>query len=183
MCCEPELPKVKFWFSLISLGCAKNLVDSQWLLGKVFEFGRFKNVYDIRYFAEPYDEQVEYVFVNTCGFLSTARQEMLDVIASLLSSGKKVFVLGCGLKYFAKLEGKLPDVLADPNVAFLDWGDIEHISVLDLVNRFSKKQIKGEYVFPATSRAYTNLAYGFEYLKIAEGCSNQCSFCIIPKIR
>ncbi len=187
-CCEPNLEKTRFWFWALSLGCNKNLIDTQYLLGKVFSFSRFKNLYDIRYFADPFADEVEYVFLNTCGFLSTSREEALANLQRLLEAGKKIFLLGCWLKYFLKLQqDEIPKVLSHPNVSFLDWGDIEHISVLSLINSFknpSSSFFQGEYKFPSnTPRAYTNLLYGFEYVKIAEGCNNSCSFCIIPKIR
>ncbi len=187
-CCEPVLEKTRFWFGAISLGCNKNLIDTQYLLGKVFSFSRFQNLYDIRYFTDPFVDEVEYVFLNTCGFLSTSREEALANLENLLKKGKKVFLLGCWLKYFLALQKEnIPEILSHSNVAFLDWSEIEYISILSLINSFKdfkSSVFKGEYKFPAdTPRAYTNLLYGFEYVKISEGCNNSCSFCIIPKIR
>jgi len=97
--------KQAFNFSFINLGCTKNLVDSQYLLGHLFDIGMNNPHYEVNYFADPYDKENEFVFLNTCGFIETGRNEMLTTLHELLAHHKTVYLLGCGLEYFTKLRG------------------------------------------------------------------------------
>jgi ribosomal protein S12 methylthiotransferase len=83
----------QFNFSFINLGCTKNLVDSQYLLGHIFDLGANNPHYRVQYFSDPYDKDNEFVFLNTCGFIETGRKEMLDTLHELLANGKVIYLL------------------------------------------------------------------------------------------
>lgn len=157
-----------------SLGCARNLVDSEVMLGLLLRRG---------YEIVPEAEKADYLVVNTCGFLSASRRESCEVIAELSEAkkeGAKLIVTGCMVqKHREELSRLFPAIHY-----FLGSGDVEKI--LDAVE--SKEQ--GEQI--TSARSY--LEWGevprqlstpshFAYLKIAEGCAKRCSFCIIPLIK
>jgi len=181
------------FFSFINLGCTKNLVDTQFLLGRILEHWSDQFFYDV----DPFSEEVELVFLNTCGFISSGRNEMFQTIKKLLRKKKKVCLLGCAVAYFENLADSLQltdqeteewaNLKNHPDLFFLSRGDFAKFEPSFLFNSEQKSLQKPlqESMFqrPENVRAYTNLDLGFEYLKIAEGCNNQCSFCIIPKIR
>ena len=181
------------FFSFINLGCTKNLVDTQFLLGRILEHWSDQFFYDV----DPFSEEVELVFLNTCGFISSGRNEMFQTIKKLLRKKKKVCLLGCAVAYFENLADSLQltdqeteewaNLKNHPDLFFLSRGDFAKFEPSFLFNSEQKplKNLPQESMFqrPENARAYTNLDLGFEYLKIAEGCNNQCSFCIIPKIR
>jgi ribosomal protein S12 methylthiotransferase len=159
--------------SLVSLGCPKNLVDSEGLVSTLLSN-------DFRVVTEP--KEAEVVIVNTCGFLDASRKESLDVIKNAVglkrkSGVKGVLVAGCMVgNYRTLLETEAPGV--DRLVGFDDYGRIDRIV---------------EGLFPAESapsfhverrRMDVSLTPGhFAYLKISEGCNHTCSFCVIPSIR
>ncbi len=183
-----------FNFSAINLWCTKNLVDSQYIIWKVLSYQSSNIKEEISYSADPYDDSVEYVFLNTCWFLSTWRMEMMDVLWKLLKAWKKVYILWCSVQYF-KLDEKGNSDYENELKAFndfikkhewkvflLSWNDIDHISIEKLKKWFMSSDFNW-FKFPKSIRAYTNAPYAYEYLKIAEWCNNSCSFCIIPRIR
>lgn len=88
-------------FSALNLGCNKNLVDTQFLLGKIFEDQSKEQV--MTYCPDPYAEEVEIVFLNTCGFIKSGRDEMFETLDGLIAQGKHVYLVGCALQYFEKL--------------------------------------------------------------------------------
>lgn len=188
---KQENKKTEFNFSFINLGCTKNLVDTQFLLWNIFGLSDNNPNYEINYSTEPYDEDVEYVFLNTCGFISSGRFEMFDTIKKLISENKIVYLMWCGLYYFANLDQTEIDpeelkerkkLLENKNIHKLSWNDWDQISVDKLMKWFDSKNLWDSPIYK-WMRAYTNAEYKFEYLKIAEGCNNSCSFCVIPKIR
>lgn len=157
-----------------SLGCARNLVDSEVMLGILLKAG---------YEATDKLEDADYLVVNTCGFLAASRQESLDTIGDLLSQKKKsakLIVAGCMVqKHSAEIKEKYPEVHY-----LLGSGDMEKI--LDAIRSPSS----GEAV--TSARSY--LEWGevprqlstpknYAYLKIAEGCAKRCAFCAIPSIK
>jgi len=162
----------KFYFT--SLGCARNLVDSEVMIGILLQAG-----YEVA--ATP--EESDYLVVNTCGFLESSRQEGLDTIGQLFEIKKnsaKVIVAGCMVqKHSAILKENFPNIHY-----MLGSGDVEKI--LDAVNT----GVQGEAVTSAKSylewgevpRALSTPKH-YAYLKIAEGCKKRCAFCIIPTIK
>ena len=158
----------------VSLGCARNLVDTEVMLGILLQSG---------YEVTEQVEKADYLVVNTCGFLASARKESCDTIESLFEEkkkGAKVIVAGCMVqKHKEELKQQFPDIHY-----FLGSGDMEKI--LEAV----RSDGRGEAV--TSARSY--LEWGeiprqlstpknYAYLKIAEGCAKQCAFCIIPKIK
>lgn len=167
----------KLRVSLISLGCPKNLVDSEEMLGALAEAG-----YELT--AEP--EQADVIVVNTCGFIESAKQESIDAIldAVRLKSGKcrSVVVAGCLTERYAQeLEEEIPE--AD---AFIGVGRNADLPLI------VKRVLEGERVVDCSKPDAIWLRSGERirstppwtaYLKIAEGCDNRCSYCAIPDIR
>jgi len=157
-----------------SLGCARNLVDTEVMLGIVLKAG---------YEITEEENQADFLIVNTCGFLEAARQEALGTLATLFAEKKeeaKVVVCGCMVqKHSHELKERFPKIHY-----FLGSGDVEKI-LLALTS-----EEKGEEISSAKSflqwgevpRLITTPRH-YAYLKIAEGCAKRCSFCIIPTIK
>jgi ribosomal protein S12 methylthiotransferase len=162
---------------IVSLGCAKNRVDAEWMLGRLKSAG-----HEI---VEDY-EQADAVIVNTCGFIDAAKEESLDAIfeAAQLKAGKlkSLIVSGClSQRYGKELQEQLPEV-----DAVLGIGQGEHIvSVLEQTLRGSKPGFTpGYFSFPDpdVKRMVTTGSHSV-YLKVADGCDNRCAYCVIPLIR
>ena len=151
---------------LVSLGCAKALVDSERIMTQLKTEG-----YD---FAPDY-EDADVVIVNTCGFLDSARDESLAAIGEAMAENGKVIVTGC--------LGAEPDVIkAQYPKVFAITGPHQYESVMKAVHEASPpahdplQDLVPDQGIKLTPRHYA-------YLKISEGCNNRCSFCIIPKLR
>lgn len=168
------IPDSKNSFHFTSLGCARNLVDSEVMIGILLRAG-----YQIT--SQP--EEADFLVVNTCGFLEASRQEGLATIGELFAVKKqdaKVIVAGCMVqKHSELLKEHYPQIHY-----LLGSGDVE--KVLDAV----RSGAQGEAV--TSARSY--LEWGevprtlstpkhYAYLKIAEGCKKRCAFCIIPNIK
>jgi len=167
-------------FAFVSLGCPKNTVDSERMLGKLAQDG---------YALVPDADGADVVVVNTCGFIEPARQESLAVIREMLELKEKgkvgaVVVAGC-------LAERQKDLLLE-NVPEVDqivgvFGREEIVSVVDRAVSQGREQ---RSVFrPAPVRALEDTARlritprHYAYLKISEGCDRLCTFCAIPKMR
>ena len=142
----------------VSLGCSKNLVDTEMMIGYYQEKGH-------EIVANPID--AEMIVINTCGFIESAKKEAIDTIlemADYKEKGKcqKLIVTGCLVeRYFDDLKKELPEV--DLFIPIKDYDKI--FDILD----YHKRVI-------STGKNYA-------YLRIADGCSNHCTYCAIPKIR
>ena len=184
---------LRMFFSFINLGCTKNLVDTQFLLGRILE----RRPNQFFYAVDPFSDEVELVFLNTCGFISSGRQEMFHTMKKLLRKRKKICLLGCAVQYFEKLvkDARLSDaetqewetLKSHPGLTFLSRSELANFepSLLEKPLIAGGEQLfdGSDFQWQENARAYTNSELGFEYLKIAEGCNNHCSFCIIPTIR
>ena len=153
--------------NLISLGCAKNLVDSEILLGGLKHS-------DVRLTKDP--ESADTIVVNTCGFLDIAREESIDTIiqaAELKKKGnlKELVVMGC-------LSERYPDELMKeiPEIDRI-FGSNDHRQIVSFLT--GKDFAKDDPLFFRSLMTPSHYAY----LKIAEGCDNGCSFCSIPLMR
>ena len=153
--------------SLISLGCAKNLVDSEILLG-----GLKKENFNV--IDNP--EKSDVIIVNTCGFLNAAREESIDTILDCArykkkNNSQKLLVMGCfSERYGSDLVTEMPEVDKF-------FGTNDHNLILSYITgKDYKKDDPDYYRSILTPRHYA-------YLKIAEGCDNVCSFCSIPMMR
>lgn len=150
---------------LISLGCAKNLVDSEMILA-MFPHDRFA-------FTTVLAE-ADFIIVNTCGFIESAKRESIDTILGLAQYHAKVVVVGClAQRYLDELKELLPE--ADLIVAIKDYGEL-HRYLRDLTGE--------DDILPMNPlrRVVSTDSYA-AYLRISEGCNNFCSFCAIPFIR
>ena len=153
--------------NIISLGCAKNLVDSEILLGGL-------NKSEINITENP--EDADTIIVNTCGFLDIAREESIDTIlqaAQLKETGKpsELVVMGC-------LSERFPDELKN-EVPEIDriFGSNDHRQIVSFLT--GKDYAKDDPLFFRSLMTPNHYAY----IKIAEGCDNGCSFCSIPIMR
>lgn len=171
--------KIHFHFSgnkiyFISLGCPRNLVDTEVMLGILLKAG---------YEVAPALEEADYIVLNTCGFLEASRQESLDTIDEILGSKKdnaKVIVTGCMVQtHSSVIKETFPEI-----DYLLGSGDLE--GILTAVQ--STQQ--GELI--SSARSYLEAGEiprtlstpkHFAYLKIAEGCRKRCAYCSIPTIK
>ncbi|MDP2600250.1 MAG: 30S ribosomal protein S12 methylthiotransferase RimO [Deltaproteobacteria bacterium] len=159
---------------LISLGCARNLVDSEVMLGALQKKG---------YHIAPDPALCDIIIVNTCGFIGDSKKESIDTIlemAALKKKGrlKKLVMAGClAQRYSAELAEEMKEV-----DLFVGTGDFPKIAELldeDARVVVGKPRALADETFPrvlATPKHYA-------YLKLAEGCQHSCSFCVIPKLR
>lgn len=163
---------------LISLGCSKNLVDSEHFLGILINKKGFQ-------FTENLEE-ADLIIVNTCGFIGDAKQESIDTILEIAEyknrNLKKLIVAGClAQRYAQELMEEMPEV-----DAIIGTGEIDKIeAVVDEIFR-EKRVIRSdslEFLANAqTERVLTTYPHT-AYLKIAEGCNRKCTYCIIPELR
>lgn len=165
-------------FSLINLWCTKNLVDSQYFLWRLFDISLKTPEYQLNYFTDPFDTQTNIVFLNTCGFISSGRDEADETVKKLLKAKKIVYLMGCAVQYYKRLVKEQ----WIKNVHHLSRGDLNTINLKNIVQWYDSTTY-GDFEFAPWPRVYTNLEQKFEYLKIAEWCDNHCTFCIIPAIR
>lgn len=181
-------------FSLINLWCTKNLVDSQYFLGRLFDMSLKTPEIQLNYFTDPFDKDTNIVFLNTCGFISSARDEASETVKKLLKAKKTVYLLGCAVQYYKKLMkidgmdgidriGPIPSKPSNPSgLHYLSRGDVNKVNLKNILAWYDSKSY-GDFEFASSPRVYTNIEQKFEYLKIAEWCDNHCTFCIIPDIR
>jgi ribosomal protein S12 methylthiotransferase len=166
-------------FHLISLGCAKNLVDSELMLGALSTQG---------YSFNSEIEEADYLIVNTCGFIQPAVEEAISEILELVSikerqPEKKVIVVGCFVqRYKETLLEELPEV-------DLFVGTEGPTQLGELLDSFAAGTLTDKLILPSTflmdscsPRILSTPPYR-AWLKITEGCDNRCSYCMIPSIR
>jgi len=165
--------------SIVSLGCARNLVDSE-VMGGLLRQNRFELV--------PEPAGADIVLVNTCGFIEAAKAESLDTIleiARLKEEGKvkKLVVAGClSQRYPAELAKELPEV-----DLFIGTGEVPRVA--EILREHEANEGRRQYVgIPsylydhATPRLRTSPSHS-AFLKVSEGCDHKCAFCIIPRLR
>lgn len=166
--------------SIVSLGCSKNLVDSELILGTLTKSGHE---------IAP-EQDAEVIIVNTCGFIGDAKKESLDTILEMselkkTGSCKKLIVTGCMVeRYRNELEKEIPEV-----DAFWGTGNLLKINEVlqDNGNREQKNRAEitpppGTIYDPDSPRVMLTAGHT-AFVKVSEGCSRTCSFCIIPKMR
>jgi ribosomal protein S12 methylthiotransferase len=170
-------PKKKIF--LISLGCAKNLVDSENMLG-ILQEKHYSIVTNL--------EEAELAIINTCGFIQSAVEEAIETIfevAGKKKSGKleKLIVTGCFVqRYGYKLRREIPEV-----DGWLGTGELT--GIVGLLDSLEENKVPPMVINRPTFIADHNIPrvrsgiYFSSYLKIAEGCSNKCSFCTISRLR
>lgn len=156
------------------LGCEKNRIDSEHMLGLLAQAG---------YQIDSNEELADYVIVNTCSFIQAAREESVRTLVELAEADKKIVITGCMAQHFqGELLTELPEA-----VAVVGSGDYHKI--VDVIERTETgervEQITQEPVFIAdeTVPRYRTTTEGVAYLRVAEGCDYRCAFCIIPYLR
>ena len=159
-----------------TLGCPKNRVDSEVMLGTLHSAG---------YRLVPEPGEADVIVVNTCGFIESAKEESISAIVELAEEKragrcKKLVVAGClTQRYPGELAEELPEV-----DHFIGTG--AYAEIARIVSDAQAKRIvvpDPDFVHAATTPRVNSLATHTAYLKIAEGCDNDCAFCIIPKLR
>ncbi len=161
--------------ALINHGCAKNLVDSELMLGKLIANG-FKITLD--------ETKADIVIINTCSFINDAEKESVASIFDMINSGKKIIITGClPQKYKQELQELIPEAFA-----FLGTSDIDKIA--DVAKKIIKDKKKiyavnetPKYIYPENVKRQQITMGASSYVKIAEGCNFECGYCIIPKLR
>ncbi len=166
---------------MVSLGCPKNLVDSEVILGRLGEVG---------YQITPYPELADVLMVNTCAFIESAKEESIGEILALADykeedSGKKIVVAGClGQRYPEELLKEIPEI--DLIVGLSEYPRVAKL-LDELVD--PERRLKPLQVAPPVHPAYSEgsrlrlTAPHSTYLRISEGCDNPCTFCAIPSFR
>lgn len=159
--------------ALINHGCAKNLVDSELILGALEQKG-----YEI-----TLDEtDAEIVIVNTCAFIHDAEKESIRSILEMVEEGKKVIVAGClSQKYNEELKQAIPEIsgmIGAKNVKDI-IGIIENIDK----NYASSVDKNSNFKYPEDVERQQITVGASSYIKIGDGCNYQCGYCIIPKLR
>ena len=156
------------------LGCEKNRIDSEHILGLLAEAG---------YSVDGDEDSAEYVIVNTCSFIEAARQESVRTLVELAEANKKIVIAGCMAQHFqAQLLEEIPEA-----VAVVGTGDYHKI--VDIIERVETgervKEITTDptYIADETLPRYRTTTEGVAYLRVAEGCDYRCAFCIIPHLR
>ncbi len=153
--------------NVVTLGCSKNLVDSEVLMGQLKA-----NKFEVEHESESDDHQI--VIINTCGFVDNAKQESIDTILRYVDAKKsgdveKVYVTGClSERYKGDLEKEIPEVDAY-------FGTRELPRLLKTLKADYKHELVGERLLTTPNH--------YAYFKISEGCDRPCSFCAIPLMR
>lgn len=157
---------IKNRIDLITLGCSKNLVDSERLMGQLAACG-------YKLFHDADDVKGEIVIVNTCGFIGDAKEESINMILELCEAKKRrkigqIFVMGClSERYRKELLEEIPEI--DRLYGKFDWKQI----LSDLGHRWDDSL--------KASRFRTTPSH-YEYIKVGEGCNRFCAYCAIPLI-
>jgi len=158
----PEAPRV----GMVSLGCPKNLVDSERILTKLRSDG---------YAMSPDYAGADVVLVNTCGFLDSAKEESLEAIGEAIAENGRVIVTGCMGKEAEVIRARFPNVLAVT-------GAHQYEEVVGAVHDAAPMP-PSPFVNLVPDAGLKLTPRHYSYLKISEGCNHRCAFCIIPALR
>ncbi len=153
--------------NVITLGCSKNIVDSEQLMGELAHLG-----FEVKHESE--ENQQEIVVINTCGFIESAKKESIETILQFAAAKEKnkiskLYVTGClSERYKEDLQKEIPEV-----DAFFGTKDLPKII----------QHLKADYQKELTGERMITTPQHYAYLKISEGCDRPCSFCAIPLMR
>lgn len=156
------------------LGCEKNRIDTEHMLGLLVEAG---------YGVDANEDLADYVIVNTCSFIESARQESVRTLVELAEADKKIVITGCMAQHFQEqLLEEIPEA-----VAVVGTGDyhkiVEVIERVEQGDRVTQITQEPTYIADETVPRYRTTSEGVAYLRVAEGCDYRCAFCIIPHLR
>jgi ribosomal protein S12 methylthiotransferase len=165
---------VKPTIAFSHLGCEKNRVDTEHMLGLLVQAG---------YQVDSNEELADYVIVNTCSFIEDARRESVRTLVELADMGKRIVIAGCMAQHFQQeLLDEIPEA-----VALVGTGDYQKI--VDVIERAEKGERVKEvtqvptYIADDTIPRYRTTNEAVAYVRVAEGCDYRCAFCIIPHLR
>ncbi len=159
--------------AIVHHGCAKNLIDTELLAGKLVQCG-----YEIT--LDPTDLDVEFVIVNTCSFIFDAEEESVKSIFDMIELGKKVIITGC----LAQKHKKHLRKLISEAYGFLGVSDIDKIvSLIEGKKEFYYVTENPICYYPESVKRAQITVGASSYIKIAEGCNYNCGYCIIPSLR
>lgn len=158
----------------VSLGCSKNLVDTEKTIG-IFKANNFEIVNN--------PEEAEVIVINTCGFIESAKEEAINTILEMAEYKKKkckyLIAMGCLVeRYKEELEKAIPEV--DLWIKYSEYNSLWE-RIVNLIE--GNKNIDKYNNFDAVEERVISTGNNFAYLKIADGCSNRCTYCAIPYIR
>lgn len=156
------------------LGCEKNRIDTEHMLGLLVQAG---------YPVNNNEELADYVIVNTCSFIQAAREESVRTLVELAEADKKIVITGCMAQHFKdELLDELPEA-----VALVGTGDyhkiVDVIERAEAGERVNAVSAEPTYIADETMPRYRTTTEGVAYLRVAEGCDYRCAFCIIPHLR
>ena len=160
--------------ALISHGCAKNLVDSELILGILSQNG---------YEITLNEDETDIVIINTCSFICDAERESIHSILEMIEKGKKVIVTGClSQKHPEELKKEIPQIAAV--VGTTDFTKIvEVLKQVEKNNYVKEVSEKPVYIYPEDVERQQITMGASSYIKIADGCSYRCGYCVIPYLR
>jgi ribosomal protein S12 methylthiotransferase len=171
---ETHAPAPRPTVAFAHLGCEKNRVDTEHMLGLLAQAG---------YGISADESEAAVVVVNTCSFIQDAREESVRTLVELAEQGKDLIIAGCLAQHFQQ---ELLEALPEAK-AVVGTGDYQHIvSVLERVEAGERvQQVSAVPSFVADEHLprYRTTNEAVAYLKVAEGCDYRCAFCIIPKLR
>ena len=161
--------------ALVSHGCAKNLVDSELMLGLLSENG---------YGITLDEKDADIVIINTCSFIHDAEKESVDSILEMINDGKKVIIAGClAQKHGEELKKAIPEISA--LVGTTDFTKIINVikAIEDGKEYIEEVSNQPEYIYPVNIKRQQITVGSSSYIKIADGCNYRCGYCIIPYLR
>ena len=160
--------------ALINHGCAKNLVDSELMLGALAKHG---------YELTLDETEADIVIINTCSFIHDAEKESVDSILQMVDAGKKVIVAGClPQKHKDELKNAIPEIDAM-------LGATTPEKIVNIIENLSKRERRDiiqdipKFVYPEDVQRQQITVGASSYIKIGDGCNYECGYCIIPKLR
>lgn len=170
----PDTTSQKPTIAFSHLGCEKNRIDTEHMLGLLVKAG---------YQVDNNEELADYVIVNTCSFIQAAREESVRTLVELAEANKKIVITGCMAQHFQEqLLEELPEA-----VAVVGTGDynkiVEVIERAETGERVKLVSAEPTYIADETTPRYRTTPEAVAYLRIAEGCDYRCAFCIIPHLR
>lgn len=161
--------------ALISHGCAKNLVDSELMLGTLAQNG---------YEITLNEDESDIVIINTCSFIHDAEKESVDSILEMINEGKKVIIAGClAQKHGDELKKAIPEISG--MIGATDFGKIVEVikSIENGEEYVQEVNETPEYNYPESVTRQQITVGSSSYIKIADGCNYRCGYCIIPYLR
>ena len=159
--------------AIIHHGCAKNLIDTELMAGKLIERGHEVTL-------DAYATDADYIIVNTCSFIFDAEEESISSIFDMIDTGKRVIITGCLPQKHQKHLKKL----ISEAYGFIGTADIDKIAdLIEADKEFYYVSEKPLCKYPENIKRAQITVGSSSYIKIAEGCNYSCGYCVIPKLR